>query len=217
MECRFCKGICVKKGKRKHIQRFRCAKCGRYQQMVYTKTLIPEEKYQWVKQLNNEGCGISSISRLLEISKSSVQRLIERIASKLKMPEIFEIGQAYEIDELRTYCGNKKNECWIMFAINKTTGTVVDFCVGRRTKENLKRITDSVLKQNPKRVFTDGLNIYASLIPPAAHKVFDYCTNKIERKNLSLRTHLKRISRKTICFNKSESMLNDCVKIYFAA
>jgi len=76
--------------------------------MVYTKTLIPEEKYQWVKQLNNEVCGISSISRLLEISKSSVQRLIERIASKLKMPEIFEIGQSYEIDELRTYCGNKK-------------------------------------------------------------------------------------------------------------
>ena len=217
MECRFCKGRCIKKGKRNRIQRFQCKECCRYQQQEYVKAIIPEEKYEWVKQLNNEGCGISSISRLLEISKSSVQRLIERIASKLKMPEIFEIGQSYEIDELRTYCGNKKNECWIMFAINKATGTVVDFCVGRRTKENLKRITDSVLKLNPKRVFTDGLNIYESLIPSAAHKVFDYCTNKIERKNLSLRTHLKWISRKTICFNKSESMLNDCVKIYFAA
>ncbi len=50
--------------------------------------MIPEEKYEWVKQLNNEGCGISSISRLLEISKSSVQRLIERIASVLKLHEI---------------------------------------------------------------------------------------------------------------------------------
>ncbi|HPX76443.1 MAG TPA: IS1 family transposase [Bacteroidales bacterium] len=214
MECRFCNGICIKKGKRKGVQRYRCKDCGRYQQKEYTKAIIPVEKYILVQRLNNEGCGISSISRLLGISKSSVQRLIERIALQLKMPELSETGQSYEIDEVRTYCGNKKNECWIIYAINKASGTVVDFCVGRRTKENLKKITDSVLKLKPQKVYTDKLNIYSSLIPKAIHKVFEYCINKIERKNLSLRTHLKRMSRKTICFNKSTSMLENCVKIY---
>ena len=30
-------------------------------------------------------------------------------------------------------------------------------------------------------------------------QVFRYCTNKIERHNLTLRTHLKRLNRRTIC------------------
>ncbi len=85
MECRFCKGRCIKKGKRNRIQRFQCKECFRYQQQEYVKAIIPEEQYEWVKQPNNEDCGISSISRLLKISKSSVQRLIERIASVLKL------------------------------------------------------------------------------------------------------------------------------------
>ncbi|EOU7577892.1 IS1 family transposase, partial [Shigella sonnei] len=32
------------------------------------------------------------------------------------------------------------------------------------------------------------------------------CTQRIERHNLNLRTHLKRLTRKTICFSKSDDM-----------
>ncbi|MBW4472441.1 MAG: IS1 family transposase [Stenomitos rutilans HA7619-LM2] len=32
------------------------------------------------------------------------------------------------------------------------------------------------------------------------------CTQKIERKHLTLRTRLKRLARRTICFSKSEWM-----------
>ncbi|MDD2687543.1 MAG: IS1 family transposase, partial [Bacteroidales bacterium] len=154
-------------------------------------------------------------SRLLNISKSSVQRVIERIASKIKKIDYQETEQVYEMDELRTYCGNKQNESWVMYAINKTTGKVIDFCVGRRTKENLKKITESILILNPKKIYTDGLTIYKTLIPEKLHKVFVHCTNKIERKNLSIRTHLKRLSRKTICFTRSNEMLENCLRMYF--
>jgi len=68
----------VKSGVRKNIQRYRCKFCKKYQQATYIKPRIPQEKYDWTVKLNNEGCGISNIARLLEISKSSVQRLIER-------------------------------------------------------------------------------------------------------------------------------------------
>jgi hypothetical protein len=40
-------------------------------------------------------------------------------------------------------------------------------------------------------------------------------TNHIERKNLSLRTHLKRLNRRTICFSKSLVILSACLRIYF--
>ena len=110
MNCYYCKNACVKSGIRKGVQRYRCKSCKKYQQPIYSKPRIPQEKYKWTVKLNNEGCGISNIARLLEISKSSVQRLIERIAAGLQMPQLKEFGQSYEIDELRTFVGNKKNE-----------------------------------------------------------------------------------------------------------
>lgn len=216
MECKYCKEQCKKAGKYKSIQRYQCKTCNRYQQESYTKQRIAQEKYDWVCCLNNEGNGISSIARLLHISKSSVQRTIIHLASMLKMPVYQETGQCYQVDELRTYCGNKGKECWIIYAINAKTGKVIDFCIGRRTKENIKKVIDNILVLNPKRIYTDGLNIYPGLIPKTIHRVFEYCTNKIERSNLTLRTHLKRLSRKTICFTKSNEMLENCVKVYFA-
>ena len=119
------------------------------------------------------------------------------------------------MDELRTYCENKKKECWIMYAISKTTGKVIDFCVGKRTKSNIECVVNTVLELSPKRIYTDGLNIYPPLIPKTIHKVFHYCTNKIERHNLTLRTHLKRLSRKTICFSRNNQMTENCLKLYW--
>ncbi|WP_188464902.1 IS1 family transposase [Marivirga lumbricoides] len=37
----------------------------------------------------------------------------------------------------------------------------------------------------------------------------------MERKNLSLRTHLKRLNTRSICFSKSKVMLIACLTIYF--
>ena len=215
MECVYCKNNCIKKGKYKTIQRYQCKQCKRYQQQQYSKLIIPKDKYDWVLKLNNEGCGISSIGRLLEIAKSSVQRVIARIASKIQIPIYFESNQSYEMDELRTYCGNKKNECWVMYTINKISGKVIDFCVGRRTKANIEQVVSTVLQLNPKRIYTDGLNVYPTLIPKHIHKVFRYCTNKIERHNLTLRTHVRRLFRKTICFSRSCRMMESCLKMYW--
>ena len=122
MECIYCKKDCYKKGKRNGTQRYQCKHCKKYQQQKYIRRIISKDKYDLVVKLNKEGCGISNISRVLEITKSSVQRVITRIASKIQISIYFESNQSYEIDELRTYCGNKKNECWIMYTINKTTG-----------------------------------------------------------------------------------------------
>ena len=40
-------------------------------------------------------------------------------------------------------------------------------------------------------------------------------TNHIERRNLTLRTHLKRLNKITICFFKNLVILAACLKIYF--
>jgi insertion element IS1 protein InsB len=76
-------------------------------------------------------------------------------------------------------------------------------------------LINTVLVSGVKIIKTDRLNIYQSLIPKEKHISNAYNINYIERNNLNVRTHLKRLSRRTICFSKSCTMLTACLKIYF--
>ncbi len=107
MECIYCANKAIKRGKQNRIQRYRCKHCKRYFQAHYTKRATTQT--QWIRRLNNEGCGISNISRLLHIAKSSVQRSILRLAKAIPTPCFTETNQTYEIDELLTFFGNKAN------------------------------------------------------------------------------------------------------------
>lgn len=160
--------------------------------------------------------GISSVATYLLIPKTTVQRKISQLASEKKKPKIFEDGQEYEMDEMQTYIkkNTPENYIYIIYAINRFTRNVIDLAVGKRTTANIAKVVNSVLSLNPKRIFTDKLNIYPALIPSKIHKTTDHLINHIERMNLSIRTHLKRLSRKTICYSKSAQMLEDSLKLY---
>ena len=190
MNCIYCNSPCIKRGKSGNVQRYQCKNCRKSQQAIYVKPRIPQENYEWTIKLNNEGCGISNIARLLNISKSSVQHLIKRIAARLQMPPLNECGQSYEIDELRTFMGNKRNELWLIYAINRRSKQIIAFCVGRRTKGNVFKVVSTLQKLHPKHIYSDLLNIYESLINKDIHEIYARCTNYIERKNLTLRTHI---------------------------
>jgi insertion element IS1 protein InsB len=143
-----------------------------------------------------------------------IQR-IRNIARSINKPISFCKNGTYEIDELWTYVAKKSNETWIMYVFDRATKTVIDFKVGSRTKVNLQSLTDQALLLEPRNICTDGLNIYRSLIPENIHHIGLVNTRHIERHNLNIRTHLKRLSRKTICFSRSEEMLKACLRIYF--
>lgn len=213
--CSHCNGSCTRKGKSRGIQRYKCADCNRYEQASYLTKRRNAIDISLLLLLHREGMGISSISRVLGVSKSTVQRKILLLAAATPIPETREYGQEYEVDELRTYVGSKRQECWVMYAINQKTKRVICMTTGRRTKSNLKIIIDELLLLHPGRIYTDGLNTYRSLIPPQLHRRSPGILAYIERRNLNLRTHLKRLNRKTICFTKSERMLHASVKIYF--
>jgi insertion element IS1 protein InsB len=216
MNCNHCQGPCIKKGKYKTAQLYRCKTCFKYQRSIYKKSTITAAQEKLLVQLNNEGMSISSLSRLLQITKSSVQRKILALSKTVTTATQAAPFQEYETDELRTYIGSKKNECWIIYAIEKTTRKVIDYTVGRRNTVNISKVIDSVISLSPKRIFTDKLNIYRELIPKEKHCPSGYSINHIERMNLNLRTHLKCLSRRTICFSKSEEVLQARVGLYFS-
>ena len=116
---------------------------------------------------------------------------------------------------MRSFITRKDNLVWIVYALERKTKRVVSFSIGKRTKRTLQNVIDLLLLSRPKAIYTDGLRQYKSIIDSKIHKVKRFGTNRIERNNLSLRTHLKRLNRKTICFSRSFSMLLCILKIYF--
>jgi len=109
----------------------------------------------------------------------------------------------------------KKNKVCVIYSYESKTGNVLDIAVGRRTKNTLKKVTDTLVLSEAKRIYTDKLDYYDDLIPGEMHRKHRRCTNHIERQNLNLRTHLKRLNRRTLCYSKSAAMLLAVVKIYF--
>ncbi|MCC6683661.1 MAG: IS1 family transposase [Bacteroidia bacterium] len=216
MNCPNCKNRCIRKVYFRNIQRYQCKVCSRYTQNTYTRPRINAETVRQVAALLCEGMSISSISRYLHIAKSTTQRIILRSAAQCTMRSNHSLHGEYEMDELRTYVGNKRNESWVIYSINKKTRQVVHFVAGKRTKENLKKVVDETLRHHPSIIETDRLNIYPTLIPPPLHRKSAHRINHIERMNLTLRNRLKRLNRKTICYSKSEKMLAACLDLYFA-
>ena len=195
-------------------QKYRCKSCKRYQQAQYKYTAYGIDINHQISGLVTEGVGIRSIGRLLGISCTTVIRRIHAIASTLSKPDPI-YGGGYEIDELWTFCGSKSNEVWVTYIFERSTGRVIDFHSGRRNKVSIGPMVYRLLSYRPECIATDGLVVYKSLIPKTIHSNKPFQTLRIERHNLNLRTHIKRLSRRTISYSKCLFMLRSILKIYF--
>lgn len=215
IQCKHCRGACVRTGVRNNIQLYRCKSCKKYQRSVYRNLACNTGTNKSIVKLLIEGVSIRGIARVLRISMTTVIERIKRIAKSINKSYSYVKNRICEIDELWTFVGSKRNEVWITYSIDRGTKEVIHFHGGERTKEKIQQVTNKVLAMEPRRVCTDGLTVYKSLIPKALNRIGLPNTRHIERFNLNLRTHLKRLSRKTICFSKSKEMLEACLKIYF--
>ena len=216
MECKVCRSKCCKAGRQKNgRQRYYCKDCGKYQQADYKYSAYKSDVTKLIPVLVCESVSVRGISRILKIGLATVIRKIKAVAKNISKPCIPLKKEAFELDEVRTYICKKENQCWIAYALCSKTKRVIDFVIGKRSKRTLRTIVNTLLISGVKTIKTDKLNIYQALIPSARHISNAYNINHIVRNNLNLRTHLKRLSRRTICFSKSIAMLEACLKIYF--
>ena len=158
--------------------------------------------------------GIRSTARVLQISTTTLLKRITAIAQNIPQPVISK-GKTYEVDEIRTFIKRKNKLIWVAYAFERENKKVVSFCVGTRTNKTLNVVLKTLCFAEANCIFTDGLKNYGYLISKTIHKVKRYGTNHIERNNLTLRTHLKRLNRKSICFSRSLAVLTAVLKIYF--
>lgn len=216
IQCPKCKGIPVKNGFQNKKQRYKCKSCNNRFQLDYSYKAYYPRTNSLLVGLLKEGCGVRSISRIINISTKTVLSRMLKISDQIKVPNLNKLGCKFEVDEMFIKIANSNSQNWLAYAIERKTKQVIDFVItATRSKESIYPIINKVLLLQPNRIYTDGLNIYPSMIPKEIHKRFQYCTNKIERMNLTLRTHIKRLSRRTICFSKNKIYLEAHLRIYF--
>lgn len=213
--CARCNCVCIRNGHdAQGKQRYRCKECKKTRVGHYTYKACQAGISNTIATLLCEGCGIRGIARILSISPVTVLKKIIEKAKSITKPALFK-NRSYEMDEMRTFIGSKSKLYWVAYAIDNESKQVADFKVGARTNKTLRGVVDTLLLSEAKRISTDDLNSYRSLIPAKLHSVKKNGINLIERMNLNVRTHLKRLNRRSICYSKSLRVLTACLKIYW--
>jgi insertion element IS1 protein InsB len=180
--------MCRKAGVQKNgAQKLFCVSCRKYQQANYKYQCCKTGVSKMISTLVCESVSIRGISRILGISLNSAVSNIKKIAATIEKPAVPMNRKSFEMDEIRTYIGNKDNQYWVAYALCSHTKEVVDFIVGKRNKRTLRMVVNTLLASNVKIIKTDRLNIYRSLIPSGMHIANAYNINHIERNNLNVR------------------------------
>ena len=91
-------------------------------------------------------------------------------------------------------------------AIDHHTGQVLAYVFGRRQDTVFLALKALLEPFGITRYFTDGWGAYERHVEAEQHTIGKANTQKIESKHINLRTRIKRLVRRTICFSKTEHM-----------
>jgi insertion element IS1 protein InsB len=83
---------------------------------------------------------------------------------------------------------------------------VLAYVLGRRKDEVFLKLKALLEPFGIKKYYTDSWGAYTRHLDAVAHQPGKRNTQQIERKHLTLRTRIKRLVRKTICFSRSIQM-----------
>ena len=115
-------------------------------------------------------------------------------------------GLSSECDEMWSYVGKKAHPRWLWHAIDHHTGQVLAYVFGRRQDKVFLCLQALLEPFGITRYDTDGWGTYERHVDAQKHIVGKEYMQRIESKHLNLRTRLKRLVRRTICFSKTEPM-----------
>ena len=115
-----------------------------------------------------------------------------------------------EVDEMWSFVGKKKAQRWHWYAIDHRTGKVLAYVFGRRQDKVFVKLKALLEPFGITRYYSDYWGAYQRHLDADEHCPGKRNTQKIERKHLTLRTRIKRLTRQTTCFSRS-TQLHDII------
>ena len=119
-----------------------------------------------------------------------------------------------EMDEMWSFVGHKGQQRWRWHAIDPHSGTVLAYGFGSHTDAVFLQLKKLHAPFGILHFYTDDWGAYQRHILLEQHTIGKQHTQKIERKHLTLRTRIKRLARKTICFSKSIKMHDTVIGLF---
>ena len=108
-----------------------------------------------------------------------------------------------ELDEQWSYVGSKARLHWLWYAYNTKTGGVLAYTFGPRTDQTCRELLALLTPFNIGILTSDDWDSYGRVVPKNKHLTGKIFPQRIERNNLTLRTRIKRLARKTTSFSRS--------------
>ncbi|HHQ6578271.1 TPA: IS1 family transposase [Serratia fonticola] len=198
-------------------QLYRCKQCLKTFQLHYRYNGAKPETHQAIVDMAMNGSGCRDTARVLRISLNTVLRHLKNFAPHQVAQNVepgAEVVICCEADEQWSYVRCKGNQRWLFYAYDRIRKRVIAHVFGPRNALTLKRLLVLLSQFSIAFYMTDAWPVYRTLLSSTSHVTSKKYTQRIERHNLNLRTHLKRLTRKTICFSKSEEMHDKIIGWY---
>jgi insertion element IS1 protein InsB len=135
-----------------------------------------------------------------------VNRRLLALLNPDEVTVVIRLVEEAEVDEMWSFVGKKREPRWLWHAIDHRSGHVLAYVLGRRKDEVFLKLKALLEPFGIMRYYTDYWGAYTRHLDADAHQPGKRNTQQIERKHLTLRTRIKRLVRKTICFSKSIQM-----------
>jgi IS1 family transposase len=213
MNCPDCNSQNIKKNGHIHNgkQNYQCKECGRQFAENSKKKIISEFEKKIIENLLKERISLRGICRVIGVSLTWLLtffcKVTDNIPNDLGMI-IPEKGRLIlELDELWSFVGKKKVQKWVWIALDRTSGMIVGFYIGNRTRKDARKLWESLpgVYRQCAVCYSDFWESYEEVIPGSRHKPVKKesgQTNHVERFNCTLRQRVSRLVRKTLSFSK---------------
>ncbi|WNT50238.1 IS1-like element IS1N family transposase [Shigella dysenteriae] len=186
--------------------RFRCRDCHRVFQLTYTYEARKPGIKELITEMAFNGAGVRDTARTLKIGINTVIRTFKKLTPKRITSSLVahaDVALICELDEQWSFVGSKARQHWLWYAYNTKTGGVLAYTFGPRTDETCRELLALLTPFNIGMITSDDWGSYGREVPKDKHLTGKIFTQRIERNNLTLRTRIKRLARKTICFSRS--------------
>ncbi len=203
-------------------QRYQCrlSECERTFILDYSRKGSKPDINQHIVDMALNGSGIRDTARVLGISQNKVIETLKKKESELHSINLNLLNELQDLenrevtlkkveaeaDEMWSFVGNKSQQRWLWHAIDHDSGKILAYVLDARKDRAFRRLKTLLEPFGIVKYYTDDWGAYDRQIPKDQHEVGKRNTQKIERKHLTLRTRIKRLARKTICFSKIQKM-----------
>jgi insertion element IS1 protein InsB len=216
ISCPKCKSSNTKKNGHIHNgkQNHRCKECGRQFIENPEQKVISLEDRERIRDLLLERLSLRGICRAMKVSLCWLLGFMasehEQLPDDLNYRASVETDKLlmgcieWEMDEMWSFVGNKKNKQWIWIAMDARSRQIIAFHVGDRSRESARKLWESIPEnyRDKATFYTDDWQAYKGVIPKERHRVVKGKANHIERFNCTMRQRISRLVRKALSFSK---------------